>query len=175
MSSVVSSVIGGQAQENVAQTQANQSDYAVNVNAGTTTRGQDIQNAQFNQGLLEQEKEYGDTQNTANTELANAATGMANSSGIASGALNTEMGAVESGATRSMQDTAKQVGANLATSGVRGGQAATLQNRAVGNVGLNAEENIDQLLAQQAAATQAQQANYNTALAGGAMSKVGAA
>ena len=56
MSSVVSSMIGGQTQENVAQTQANQSDYAVNVNAGTTTRGQDIQNAQFNQGLLEQEK-----------------------------------------------------------------------------------------------------------------------
>ena len=80
-------------------------------------------------------------------------------------------GAVESGATRSMQDTAKQVGANLATSGVRGGQAATLQNRAVGEVGLNAEENIDQLLAQQAAATQAQQAGYYTQMAGGAMSK----
>jgi hypothetical protein len=174
MSSIVSAVIGGQAQENVAQAQAGESQYQVNTEAATAGRGQDLQQGEFLAGLGEQHGEYTNTQNTANTELANAATGMADSSGIASGALNNEMGAIESGTTRTMQDTAKQVGANLATSGVRGGQAATLQNRAVGTVGLNAQENLDELLAQQAAATQAQQAGYNTALASGAMSKVGA-
>ena len=174
MSSVVSSIIGGNAQENVAQTQANQSDYAVNVNAGTTTRGQDIQNAQFNQGLLEQEKEYGNTQDVANQGLATAAAGIDATTGAAPAELTTLQGDIENKNTRAMADTSKQVGANLATAGVRGGQATILQNRAVGEQGLGAQEDIDQLLAQNAATREAQKAGYYTQLGAGAMSKVGA-
>ena len=73
-----------------------------------------------------------------------------------------------------MADTSKQVGANLATAGVRGGQATILQNRAVGEQGLGAQEDIDQLLAQNAATREAQKAGYYTQLGAGAMSKVGA-
>lgn len=171
MSSVVSSVIGGQAQENVAQANNDMSMYGINTNAATSAAQLAEQSKEYQQtyGLTAEEAEHG--MQASDEGLANAAAGMANSANIATPALQAEQGAIESGATRSMQDTAKQVGANLATSGVRGGQAATLQNRAVGEVGLNAEENIDQLLAQQAAATQAQQAGYYTQMAGGAMSK----
>ena len=154
--------------------QAGESRYQTDTEAKEAANALNEKSGEFQQGLLEQQTEYGQTQGIAENELANAATGMSNSENIATPALQTLQGDIENKNTRAMQDTAKQVGANLATQGVRGGQAAILQNRAVGEQGLSAQEDIDELLAQQAAATQAQQAGYNTQLAGGAMSKIGA-
>ena len=69
-------------------------------------------------------------------------------------------------ATKSMQDTAAQTGANLQAQGVRGGQAATLQNRAVGEVGLQAQRDINQVAASDAQARQALLAGYQAQKAG---------
>lgn len=46
---------------------------------------------------------------------------------------------------RTMQDSARQMQANLYTSGVRGGQAATLMNRGMGQLARNAQSDINQL------------------------------
>ena len=58
-----------------------------------------------------------------------------------------------------LQKSARQMEANLAQQGVSGGQAATLLNRGVGEMGNTAEQNIDTLIASQASQQQAQQAN----------------
>ena len=171
MSSVVSAVIGGNAQQNVANTQAAQSDYAVNKNADVTTRGQDIQNTQYNQALTEQQKEYGNAHNAGVQALTDSGNMIDEATGAAPAELTTLASDIANKSTRTMQDTSKQVGANLATAGVRGGQAATLQNRAVGEVGISSQEDIDQLLAQNAAQRQAAQAGYATSMGAAGLAK----
>ena len=63
-----------------------------------------------------------------------------------------------------LQKAAAQQSANLAQSGVRGGQAATLLNRGTGEMANTAESNIDQLIANDASQREAQSAAYESAL-----------
>ena len=61
MSSVVSSFIGGQAQENVAQAQAGESRYQTDTEAKEAANALNEKSGEFQQGLLEQQTEYGQT------------------------------------------------------------------------------------------------------------------
>ena len=223
MSSVVSAIIGGQSAQNVANTQAGQSNYAVDVGASTqrlgiqsqadtalaalqeqakesqmsntTTQygmnlnsktgleeagiasdtakyGTDVAAKTAAANLAQQESQYKGTQDIASKQLAEASAGINSATSSTPSELLSLKSDIEKGNTRAMQDTAKQVGANLATQGVRGGQAAVLQNRAVGEQGLTAEQNIDELLAQDAAQRRAAQTGYYTSIGSGAMGKV---
>jgi len=57
---------------------------------------------------------------------------------------------LRSGNAKALQDTTGQMHANLAAQGVRGGQAATLEGRAVGDMGVEAQKNINTLKYQDA-------------------------
>jgi hypothetical protein len=212
MSGIVSAIIGGQAQENVASTQAGTSEYATNVGAKTSEEemsnqlalagigqqtaygtanigaktsedvakissdtskyGTDVGAKTAEQQLAEKSKEYLGTQDIATKQLADAASGIQDATASAPSELLQEKSDIENKNTRELQDISKQVGANLATSGVRGGQAATLQNRAVGEAGINAQNNIDELLAQDAAQRRSAKTGFYTTVAGGSIGKV---
>jgi len=69
------------------------------------------------------------------------------------------------GNAKAIQDTTGQIHANLAAQGVRGGQAATLEGRAVGDMGINAQKDINQLKYQDADTRAAQMRAYLAAKA----------
>ena len=153
--SVASSIIGGQAQENVADKQFEQSKYATDADIG------------------ERKREFGQTTDVASKQLAETAAGINDATSSTPEELLNLKTDIENGTSRNMQNIAGQVGANLATSGVRGGQAATLQNRAVGEAGIAGETNIDQLLAEDAAQRRAAKTGYLTTIGSGAISHIG--
>ena len=69
-----------------------------------------------------------------------------------------------------LQQGAGQMSANLAGSGVRGGQAATLLNRGTGGMAINAQEDVNQMKYQDAAQRQAAAMAYQAAKAGAGQS-----
>lgn len=116
--------------------------------------GQDILKTAYQRGMKniagttsDAEKKFMDTMGSASPEVLK---------------LQKDIG--EKG-TKAMQDAAGQSAANLQAQGVRGGQAATLQNRAVGEVGLQAQRDINELSASDAQARQAQIAGYQASKA----------
>ena len=190
MSSIVSSIVGGQAQNNVATTQQQASNYSVDVGARTAEDQQALSKALGEESIAEEKygvdteantaaeqlaekaQEFGSTQDIASKQLATSAADINSATASAPSELLQEQSDIANKGTRSMQDISKQVGANLATSGVRGGQAAILQNRAVGEAGVSEQENIDQLLAEDAAQRRAAKTGYDTAVGGTAIGKV---
>ena len=212
MSSIVSSIVGGQAQNNVATTQQQASNYSVDVGARTAEDQQALSKALGEESIAEEKygvdteantakyttdvgantakyttdvgaktaaeqlaekaQEFGSTQDIASKQLATSAADINSATASAPSELLQEQSDIANKGTRSMQDISKQVGANLATSGVRGGQAAILQNRAVGEAGVSEQENIDQLLAEDAEQRMAAKTGYDTAVGGTAMGKV---
>ena len=201
MSSVVSSIVGGEAQNNVATTQQQASNYSVDVGARTAEEQQALSKALGEESIAEEKygvdteantaqyttdvgaktaaeqlaekaQEFGSTQDIASKQLATSAADINSATASAPSELLQEQSDIANKGTRSMQDISKQVGANLATSGVRGGQAAILQNRAVGEAGVSEQENIDQLLAEDAEQRRAAKTGYDTAVGGTAMGKV---
>ena len=63
-----------------------------------------------------------------------------------------------------LQQGAQQMGANLATQGVRGGQATTLLNRGSGQQALEMQQYLDQLKYQDSASKNATLMAYNSAI-----------
>jgi hypothetical protein len=64
-----------------------------------------------------------------------------------------------------LQEASGQMGAELAKQGVRGGQAATQMARGVGQMGITANQNINQLIADEARQRQAQRMAFQSAKA----------
>ena len=139
------------------------------------------------QGTKEQIKESGREFDTTNTfqQATEAARQKAYAEAIAKGssemgegenALTTEANTanpeleqqekdIASGNAKQLQQGASQMGANLATQGVRGGQAATLLNRGTGEQSIEAQKNINQLKYQDAATRAAELRAYQAAKA----------
>ena len=149
MSSVVSSIVGGQAQNNVATTQQQASNYSVDVGARTAEDQQALSKALGEESIAEEKygvdteantaqyttdvgaktaaeqlaekaQEFGSTQDIASKQLATSAADINSATASAPSELLQEQSDIANKGTRSMQDISKQVGANLATSGVRG-------------------------------------------------------
>ena len=93
-------------------------------------------------------------------------------------AVNPELGEMSSDIAnrnaQELQQGAGQMSANLATQGVRGGQAATLLNRGTGQQAITAQQNIDQMKYQDATQKQAALMAYQAAIGqGGQRAQVG--
>ena len=201
MGSVVSSIIGAGAQQNVASTQAGASTDVARIQEETSKYGIDTGAQTAAAALAEQAKEseaniaeqkygvetgaktaeeqlaqaaseYEQTTGAAAKNLSNATSGVEGANSKAPAELLQEKADIENKTGRTMQKIAGQTGANLATAGVRGGQAAILQNRAVGEAGIEGEENIDELLAQNAAQRQAALSNYYSGIGQTSASKL---
>ena len=134
--------------------------------------------------LKEQGREF-DT-STTNSQALNAARQKAYQEAIATGGsqmtsgenaltteantANPELGQMEtdiaSGNAKQLQQGSSQMGANLATQGVRGGQAATLLNRGTGEQSIAAQQAINQMKYQDSAQKQAALMAYQAAKAG---------
>ena len=87
--------------------------------------------------------------NTANPELTSMSADVANRN------------------AQQLQQGAQQMGANLSTQGVRGGQAATLLNRGSGQQATEMQQYLDQLKYQDSASKQQQLMAYNAAIGQG--------
>lgn len=79
--------------------------------------------------------------------------------------LSTMESDIASGNAKQLQQGASQMAANLATQGVRGGQAATLLNRGTGEQAIAAQKDVNQMKYSDAATRAAELRAYKAALA----------
>ena len=122
--------------------------------------------------IAEQKNEFGSqmtayqaAQAQGQDQMGTANTAFENSVNTANPELATMSKDIATNNAQELQQGASQMGANLATQGVRGGQAATLLNRGTGQQAITAQQNINQMKFQDAATRQAQQAAYQVAIA----------
>jgi len=125
---------------------------------------------QFDLGLTEQQKQseirkkaYEQAVATGSAQMAQGEQGFMGSINEANPELDTMSNDIANGNARALSQGAGQMSANLATQGVRGGQAATLLNRGTGSQAISAQENINQLKYQDAATRAAQLRAYQAA------------
>lgn len=106
-----------------------------------------------------QQQAYNDAIKRAQEQSAQGEQGVLASTAQAPSELTQMKEDILSGQNKQMQAAANQAKANLAQSGVRGGQAATALNRATGDIASAAAQNVNQLAYQDAINRQAAKTN----------------
>ena len=119
------------------------------------------------QNALAQQQAYQKAVGTGTGELNNATNAITSEANTANPMLAQESTDIADQNAQELQQGAGQMSANLATQGVRGGQAATLLNRGTGQQAITAQQNIDQLQYQDSATKQAQLMAYQAAIGQG--------
>ena len=108
---------------------------------------------------------YNQSVATGSAQMIKGEQGLMDSINGANPELSAMSNDIANGNARALQQGAGQMSANLATQGVRGGQAATLLNRGTGSQAVSAQENINQLKYQDSATRAAQLRAYQAAKA----------
>jgi hypothetical protein len=112
------------------------------------------------------EKAYQEAIATGQTQMGEGEQAFMSEADTANPELTTMEKDIASGTAQQLQQGAGQMGANLATQGVRGGAAATLMNRGTGATAIEAQKNINALKYTDSATREAEKRAYMAAKAG---------
>jgi hypothetical protein len=160
-----------EASKYASSTSAEASKYAADKNFETAKQQLDYakqiygeQSAAYKQALQNAESKaqeagttLNDTYTTTGNELAGGYQSAIEQAGQTPQEIQTLKSDIESGNAKTLAQGRNQMAANLATSGVRGGQAATLMNRGSGEQAEAATQNVNKLMADTANQSKAYQ------------------
>jgi len=169
----------GDAAEQAASEQAASSRYAADINKKISDANRIMQAQQFAQqfGLQQQGQQFGQEEakarRAAYEKMLGTGVGQMGAGeqaisqlGIAAPKELQQMKQdILSGSAESLQQGVGQLQAGLAQQGIRGGQAATQLRRGIGEMGIGAQKDINQLLGNEAMQRQAQLMAYQQAKA----------
>ena len=156
-------IAGAQAQAGALKEQAAQQLLGTQLNLAEQGREFDVTNGQTQATQAARQKAYAEA-------IARGQQGesqLISESNTPSAQLEQQSADIASGNAKELQQGASQMGANLATQGVRGGQSATLLNRGTGTQAIEAQKNVNTMKYQDEATKKAQLRAYYASKAGG--------
>jgi len=148
--------------ENAADVQAK----AQTTQIGESARQFDITNTNQRNDQAARLKAYNESIARGESQMGEGESSLMASLDEANPELAQQEADLRSGNAKALQDTTGQISSNLARQGVRGGQAATLLGRSVGEMGTTAQKDINQMKFQDADTRAAQKRAYLASKAG---------
>lgn len=140
------SALGGKGQAKAGQAQAAASKYQADL----AYKSSKEQIAEQQRQQLLRKQAYDEAISRGGGQMGEGETALMGSLSEANPELATQEADLLQGNAKALQDTTGQIHTNLAAQGVRGGQAATLEGRAVGDMGTAVQKDINQLKFQDA-------------------------